>query len=311
LTDLEEINMKKLMKSLMGLSLVAMQAMAVSACSSGSSSVDENSGSGPLALEVFTADEASLDVTSAVISGEREAILVDAQFTRSQAKLLSDKIAESGKELTTIYITHAHPDHSFGLEVVHQRFPGARIIARAAVVDEMKAAGPAKIEQWKPVFNDDLTDTLVDIAPYDGDTLTLEGHEVRILGPLQGDTEHVFPVYVPELKAVIAGDAVYNGVHVWLAETGSEQRKAWVETMKTLAALRPEIVVAGHKNPELADGPEAIEQTSAYIEEYDRVVAESASAEEAEQKMLAKYGALGLPLVLKLSTQAAFNQPAP
>lgn len=300
--------MKKLMKSLMGLTLMATQTMALAACSS---SDGDQGGKGSLALDVFTSDEAGFDVTSTLITGEKEAVLVDAQFTRSQAQLLSDRIAKSGKKLTTIYITHSHPDHAFGLEILRQKFPDARIIARTPVVDEMKAEGPAKIEQWKPVYKDDLTDTLVDIAPYEDDTIALEGHDIRVLGPLQGDIADVFPVHVPELGAVIAGDAVYNRVHVWLAETSAAQRQAWIETTKTLAALQPEIVVAGHKRPELGDGPESLEQTRAYIEEYDRVIAESTSAEEAKEKMMVNYGDLGLPIVLDISTNAAFSQPAP
>jgi glyoxylase-like metal-dependent hydrolase (beta-lactamase superfamily II) len=299
--------MKKLVKSLMGLALVATQAMSLSACSS---TGDSGDGKGSIALEIFTADDAGFNVTSTLISGERDAILVDAQFTRSQAALLGDTIAKSGKRLTTIYITHAHPDHFFGLEILQQRFPDARIIARPTVVAEMKAEGPGKIEQWKPLYKDDLTDTLVDAEPYEEDKLDLEGHEIRILGPLQGDIEHEFPLYVPELKAVIAGDAVYSGVHVWLADADLPHRLAWIEAMKELSALQPETVIAGHKKPALDNSPAALEQTSAYIEEFNRVVAESKTVEEVQQKMLATYSDFNLPIVLELSAKAAMSPPS-
>ena len=299
--------MNKPMKSLMGLALVVTQAMLVSACSS----EPESAAAAPLKLDVFTADEAGFYVNSTILSGDKEAIVVDAQFTRSQATLLGDRIAKSGKTLTTIYITHAHPDHTFGLEILKKRFPNARVLARPVVVAEMKATGPGKIAQWKPVFKDDLTDTLVDAEPYDADTLTLEGNEIRILGPLQGDAEHMYPVYVPELAAVIAADTAFYRVHPWLADDGLAQRTAWIGALKELAALKPTIVVAGHKKPALADSPEVLTETVAYIEEFDRVVAASKTAEETEQKMLAKYGEFALPIILNISSQSAFPAPAP
>ncbi|XXX79549.1 MBL fold metallo-hydrolase [Sorangium sp. So ce134] len=301
--------MNTLMKSLMGAALLTAQAMSVSACSSDDAS--DGDGKGPLSLQVFTADEPGFNVTSTLISGERDAILVDAQFTRSQARLLSDAIEKTGKRLTTVYITHAHPDHRFGLEIIRERFPGAKVLARPAVAEEMKAEGPKDLAEWKPVYQDDLADTLVDAEPTTQPSLDLEGHELRILGPLQGDIEHSFPIHVPELKALIAGDTVYSGVHTWLVDSDREQRDAWIATLKELSALPLETVIAGHKDAARDDSLAAIAETGEYIEEFNRAVAASASADEVEQKMLERYGDLDLPIILQLSAQAAFSQAAP
>ena len=52
---------------------------------------------------------------STLIYGVRDAVLVDAFMTVKQANALADWVAARGKTLTTIYITHGHGDHWFGV----------------------------------------------------------------------------------------------------------------------------------------------------------------------------------------------------
>jgi glyoxylase-like metal-dependent hydrolase (beta-lactamase superfamily II) len=72
---------------------------------------------------VFTGSPAGFLVNSTLVSGANDAVLIDAQFAMADAYRLVGWLIESRKNLTTIYITHAHPDHYFGLEVVKQAFP--------------------------------------------------------------------------------------------------------------------------------------------------------------------------------------------
>ena len=65
-------------------------------------------------------------ISSTVISGERDAVLVDTPITVEQAQALANWVVASGKNLTTIYATHGHGDHFFGTSTVLERFPGAR-----------------------------------------------------------------------------------------------------------------------------------------------------------------------------------------
>lgn len=300
------------------IALLAVQSLSLSACggagadttgsTSGTGRADSTSSAGgsKLALEVFTSTEETYLVDSTILSGEESVVVIDAQFTRSNAERLADKIVATGKKLTTIFITHAHPDHAFGLEILKKRFPAAHAVARPDVVTELAASWQAKTDQWKPVYKDDLTDTMVLPEPFTADTIDLDGHTLKILGPMQGDVSPSYAVHVPELHAVIAGDIVYNGTHVWLADTTPEQRAPWLETLKQIEALSPEIVVAGHKDPSLADGIAALTQTSAYIEDFVKSAGESKTAAELEQKMLGLHGSLKLPVILKYSAGAAF-----
>lgn len=263
--------------------------------------------SSSLTVEIFTSSLTSNDVTSTLIEGPTEAILVDAQFLDSEAKKLVSKVQSSGKKLTRIYITHAHPDHSFGLAVIKQAFPDVEILASSTVAAEMKSTGAAKQAQWTPVYGDDITKTLVAATAYDEGTLTLEGHTLQLIGPKQGDVSPSFIVYIPELATLITGDVSYNGTHVWLAETDSAQRKAWVQSLKDLQALKASTVISGHRDPTKADAPQVLEDTISYVQDFDAAVAGSTSADEVIQKMTAKYPDLALPDVLKYSAGAMFG----
>jgi glyoxylase-like metal-dependent hydrolase (beta-lactamase superfamily II) len=82
-----------------------------------------------------------------LVSGEREAILVDAQFGQREAQQVVEKIRASGKTLTTIYISHGDPDYYFGLETLHA-YPEARIVAAARPCNIRESAG--KLAYWGP-----------------------------------------------------------------------------------------------------------------------------------------------------------------
>jgi len=82
-----------------------------------------------LATKVFFSDESGFEVASVIVTGKTDAALIDAQWTLSNAHRVIAEILETGKYLKTIYITHAHPDHYFGLGTIAEAFPKARIIA--------------------------------------------------------------------------------------------------------------------------------------------------------------------------------------
>jgi len=83
-----------------------------------------------LTLDVYNPGTSAIfPVSSVLVSGEKEAILVDAQFGKSQAEQLVEKIRASGKQLTTIYISHGDPDYYFGLDTLTQAFPKAKVLA--------------------------------------------------------------------------------------------------------------------------------------------------------------------------------------
>jgi glyoxylase-like metal-dependent hydrolase (beta-lactamase superfamily II) len=259
-----------------------------------------------LSVQVFTGSPQGFLVNSAIVSGEKDAVLVDGQLTLADAHRLVGALIDSKKNLTTIYVTHFHPDHYFGLVVVKQAFPKAKILAQPATVAAIKKTWAAKVKQWSPMFGANLTTKPVIPAPLTGNTITLEGQTLEVHGPVQGDDVNDSYVWIPSIKAVIAGDIVYQGVYAWTAETTPASREAWIKTLDEVAALNPEIVVAGHKDPKLKDDASGIAQTRAYLKDFDVAVAASKSAEELEAKVKAKYPKLAMDIVLHIGAGAAF-----
>jgi glyoxylase-like metal-dependent hydrolase (beta-lactamase superfamily II) len=262
-----------------------------------------------LAVEVVTASPQGFLVNSALITGEKDAVLIDGQLTLADAHRLVGAILDAKRNLTTIYVTHFHPDHYFGLVVVKQAFPKAKIVAQPATIADIKRSWQGKVKQWGPMFGANLTTKPVIPAPLTGKSLTLEGQTLEIHGPVQGDAPTSSYVWIPSIKAIITGDIVYQGVFPWTAETTPETRKGWLKTLDELAALEPAIVVAGHKDPKLKDDAGAIAATRAYLTDFDAALAISKSPEELEGKMKAKYPKLQLDIVLHIGAGAQFPTP--
>jgi len=266
-----------------------------------------------LTTEVFTGSEAGFFVDATLVEGEKDAVLIDNSFTLADAHRLTAGILDSKKNLTTVYVTHWHPDHYFGLVVLKQAFPKAKLVALPETVAEIKTTWKAKVKQWQPLYGDAITaQPVVPTAlPKGTKTLTLEGQTLEVHGGLQGDSPNNSYVWIPSIKTVVAGDIVYHGVYPWTAETKPADRAAWLKSLDELSALGATTVVAGHKDPKTKDDGAGIEQTRAYLKAFDEAVASSKSADEVEGKMKAKYADLKLPIILHFGAAAQFPAPPP
>lgn len=264
-----------------------------------------------LATEVFTGNEAGFFVDATLIEGEKDAVLIDSSFTLADAHRLAAAILDKKKNLTTVYVTHWHPDHYFGLVVLKQAFPKAKLVALPETVAEIKKTWKAKVKQWQPLYGDAITaqPVIPTALPKGTKSLTLEGQTLEIHGGLQGDSPNNSYVWIPSLKTVVTGDIVYHGVHPWTAETKAPERAAWLKSLDELSALGATTVVAGHKDPKTKDDAAGIEQTRGYLKAFDEAVASSKSADEVETKLKAKYADLKLPIILHFGAAAQFPAP--
>jgi glyoxylase-like metal-dependent hydrolase (beta-lactamase superfamily II) len=157
--------------------------------------------------------------TTTLIYGEQEALLVDTFLSDAQTAELADWIADTGKCLSTIYITHGHPDHFFGLKLLRDRFPSARALALPQVVETMqRALAPESVENWKRRFPGQIPDRLTIAETLDGGTLSLEGNAINAVDIGHTDTDHTTCLHVPSIGLVVAGDAIYNGTHPYLGQ---------------------------------------------------------------------------------------------
>ena len=211
-------------------------------------------------------------ITSTLIFGEYDAVLVDAMGTVAEAEALADWVALHNRNLETIYITHAHFDHFYGLSILLDRFPGARAIATPEAVNAMQMSFTPVVERLaRRLFPGQVATKLVPPEPYEHETFTLEGQELRIIEQGRTDSPDSTSLYVPSIGLIVAGDVVYNQCRMYVGDTTPESRKNWIAALDRLAALNPSIVVAGHKKTGAPDSPSTIQDTKRYLQDFDRL----------------------------------------
>ena len=246
-------------------------------------------------------------ISSTLISGKRDAVLVDTFVTVDQNRALVDWVEASGKNLTTIYATHGHGDHFFGAGAVLARFPRARFVATPDVVKTMRQqASPQGLAQfWNPRFPGQISDHLVIADELTGSVIELEGRDLVAVCLGHTDTDNTTCLHVPSIGLVVAGDAAYNDVHLYLAESDPQRRQEWIAALDTIESLNPRAVVAGHKRPENNDSPRIIEETRQYIRDFDRIAGTTRTARELYDEMLELYPNRINPGALWSSARAA------
>jgi glyoxylase-like metal-dependent hydrolase (beta-lactamase superfamily II) len=245
-------------------------------------------------------------ISSTLISGKRDAVLVDTAITIDQNQKLVDWIAASGKNLTTIYATHGHGDHFFGVNTIQKKFPKARFMATQEVIAVMQkqASAPVVNGYWKPRFPGQIDSTLVVADELKGGVMELEGEQLVSVPLGHTDTDNTTSLHARSIGLVVAGDSAYNDVHLHLGESNAETRKAWIAALDTIESLKPTAVVAGHKRAGAVDTPNIIEETRKYIRDFDRIAANTQTASELYNQMLAIYPKRVNPAVLWLSARA-------
>ncbi|MEY9965508.1 glyoxylase-like metal-dependent hydrolase (beta-lactamase superfamily II) [Streptacidiphilus sp. MAP12-16] len=259
-------------------------------------------GAAAVEVDVFTGPEAAFFATSALVYGPTEALLVDTQLTRSAGRELAEWVAGKARRLTAVLITHPHPDHYFGTEEILRLFPGTPVYAVPEVIDGIVETGLAKVAQWQPVFGDDVTSFPIVPGPLPGRRLRVDGAELDVLALGQGDCAASSVVNVTGADTVIAGDLVYNGTHLWTAETTPGQRADWLANLEVLRGLGATRVIAGHRAPGHDDEAQRVlDFTAGYLREFDARLAEHPhDAAALVQAVNETYAELTLPMMLEL-----------
>lgn len=248
-----------------------------------------------------------LPTTSTLITGAKDAVLVDAQHIKSDVKALGDMIAQSGKRLTAIYVTHGHADHWYGTGELLRRFPTARAVATAGVIDYIETSKQNAAQQWRMMFGDRVVDAGM-VPQVLNEPLELEGHELRVIEVGQGDITPSTVLFVPAIATAVPGDVVYNGIHVMLGLSGPRQWDAWLASIDKIERLAPKAIVAGHKRAERPDTDvdRIINETRSYIRTFAEAAPKASTPEALVDAVSARFPDFGNLWTLQFSARSYF-----
>jgi glyoxylase-like metal-dependent hydrolase (beta-lactamase superfamily II) len=231
-------------------------------------------GPNALATKVFFSDESGFEVASVIVTGKTDAALIDAQWTLSNAHRVIAEILETGKHLKTIYITHAHPDHYFGLGTIAEAFPKARLIALPAVARTINNQFFGKIEHWEKVIGPiNVCRKTANIEPLTENHFELEGQRIEIIPEVVGDMVYNTVVWIPSIKTLYGSDVLFNQAHPFTCELTAEERKQWIQAVERLEKMGAEVIIPGHQKPGMPFDSSSFTFTKDYLIATDEAIA--------------------------------------
>lgn len=256
-----------------------------------------------LNVSVYNASENSFGVASVIVSGKTDAVLIDAQFTLAEAEKVAQEIKNSGKKLTTIFVSHGDPDFYFGLEVFKKYFPDVTAYTSPATVEHIKASAQKKLDVWGERLGKNITSNVVLPQVLKGSTIDLEGKKLEIIG-LEEFPDKTF-LWIPSIKAVVGGINVFGtSFHLWMADAQTtEARKNWVSVLDKIEALHPEIVIPAHANAQSPFDISAVKHTKNYIQFYEEALKNNKTSEELIKALKAKYPTLTFETALQIGAK--------
>jgi glyoxylase-like metal-dependent hydrolase (beta-lactamase superfamily II) len=231
-------------------------------------------GPNSLATKVFFSDESGFEVASVIVIGKTDAALIDAQWTLSNAHRVVAEILETGKYLKTVYITHAHPDHYFGLGTIAEAFPEAQLLALPEVARTINSQFFGKMEHWEQVIGPiNLCRKTANIESLSQNYFQLEGHRIEIIPEVMGDMKYNTVVWIPSIKTLYGSDVLFNQAHPFTCEVTAEERQQWIRDIERLEKLGAEVVIPGHQKPGMPFDYSSFTFTKDYLIATDEVIA--------------------------------------
>lgn len=258
---------------------------------------------GILKLEIYNASENSFGVASVIVYGKTEAVLIDAQFTLADAEKVAQQIKNSGKMLTTIYVSHTDPDFYFGLEVFKKYFPEVIAYASPATVESIKATAQKKLDVWGGRLGKAITSNIVLPQVLKGSSIELEGQKLEIIG-LEEFPSKTF-VWIPSVKAVVGGINVFGTTfHLWMADAQTtDARRQWTNVLDKIEALHPAIVIPAHANSGSPFDINAVKHTKGYIQFYEEALKTNKTSETLIATLKTKYPTLTFETALQIGAK--------
>ncbi|WP_300685735.1 MBL fold metallo-hydrolase [Chryseobacterium sp.] len=242
---------------------------------------------GNLKVKVYNPGaKAIFTVTSTIIYGEKDAVLIDAQFQKQYAEQLVKEIKATGKNLKTVFISHSDPDFYFGLDVIRKAFPSAKIISTAQTAYLISASKDDKMAVWKPELKADAPSEI--IVPEAVSAIPdLEGNKIEIIRNPE-DPAHSF-LWIPSIKTIAGGISVSTDSHLWMADTQNIKAiDQWIGQIDAMKSLSPQQVVPSHFTKQSLS-PQSLDFVKSYLENYKKAVTDNKTTSSIVDFMVKKY----------------------
>lgn len=245
----------------------------------------------------------SKNKTATLITGEEQAFLVDAGFTRADGHRLVAAVLDSGKTLTKVFISHADPDFYWGAEVIADAFPEADMVATPLVIEHIRDAYAGKLAAWEAVGVNRPT-RLVDLTELTGD-ITFEGHMFQLKGGHAALPDRHY-LWQAEHRAIVGGVLLFQNEHVWVADTSTpESRSTWIEVLDEMTSLDPVFAVPGHRLPSATVDASPIAYTRDYLVAFDAELDAADNGEALTKALVARYPDAGMLIAAQLGAKVA------
>jgi len=256
-----------------------------------------------LTLQVYNADANSFHVNSVLVAGQTDAVLLDTGFTRADALRIAAMVLDSKKTLKTIFISQADPDYYFGIEVLKQYFPDAKVVTTAPTLKKIQATLATKLQVWGPRMGANAPKSVPLPEVLAGNTISLEGQSIEVRG-LDDSQPHRSYVWIPSLKTIAGGVNVYAGLHLWTADAQTPQERAdWATKLGAMAALQPTRVIPGHSAVSAKQDASQIAWSQAYLTRYEQELPKAADSAALIGAMKQAYPDAGLGVALDIGAK--------
>jgi glyoxylase-like metal-dependent hydrolase (beta-lactamase superfamily II) len=258
-----------------------------------------------LSVTRFAGSETGAWSNSYLVCGDSQALLFDVVQLRSDAIRLADTIEQSGRTLTTVMISHAHPDHFLGLDVIVDRFPRARVVATRDVVADLKTDGPWMFSLLKAKLGPEGPSRLVMPETLTEQAILVDGAVLDVVEFGEGESKHMGCLYAADTQAFLAADLIYDKTHLYLQERHLESWLDRLDEFEIFAEGRVSTIYPGHGDPSdlsLTVG------TRSYLRDFAEAV-RAGDAASAERRMRDRYPEHRVEQFLSLFSIPAYFPP--
>ena len=240
----------------------------------------------PVAVNRFSASEPGAWSNSYLLSDGEEALLFDVFQLRTDAKKLADAVNASGKQLTKVWISHAHPDHFLQLDVILERFPEIEVLTTPNVLDDLRADGPWMFNLLERKLGPEAPERLVEPTAIETNSLPLGALEIEIVEFGPGEAKHHACLVLADRHAIVASDVIYNGAHLYLQEHNLEGWLARLDELEQLAAQRRLRTIHPGHGP--TGGLSLIQGTREYLNAFADAI-EAGNVDSAREAILSRF----------------------